>query len=117
MGRASLGEDTWSPNRSEFHVEMKPGTPGEEQEHVTKEIRELLEKTPGIQSEVLTFLGDRIGETISGETAPVVVSMMFGMPASMPLRVRPLVSFAVALSRWCAVWRNTHAMGRSEANR
>ncbi|MCX6905595.1 MAG: efflux RND transporter permease subunit, partial [Verrucomicrobia bacterium] len=35
----------------------------------------LLKKFPGITFEVLTFLGDRIGETIAGETAPVVVSI------------------------------------------
>ena len=39
------------------------------------EIREILKKFPGIQFEVLTFLGDRIGETITGETAPVVVNI------------------------------------------
>ena len=39
------------------------------------EIRGLLKKFPGIQFEVLTFLGDRIGETITGETAPVVVNI------------------------------------------
>lgn len=39
------------------------------------EIRQLLEAVPGIQFEVLTFLGDRIGESISGETAPVVVNV------------------------------------------
>ena len=75
IGRASQGEDTWSPHRSEFHVELVPGTPGEEQEHLMKEIRELLGKYPGIQSEVLTFLGDRISESISGETAAVVVNV------------------------------------------
>ena len=75
IGRAAQGEDTWSPHRSEFHVELKAGTPGEEQEHLMKEIRELLGKYPGLQSEVLTFLGDRIGESISGETAAVVVNV------------------------------------------
>ncbi|MBI3877503.1 MAG: efflux RND transporter permease subunit, partial [Verrucomicrobia bacterium] len=75
VGRAEQGEDTFSPHRSEFHVDMKPGTSGEEQEQLTKEIRELLGKFPGIQSEVLTFLGDRIGESISGETAAVVVNV------------------------------------------
>ncbi|NBR84527.1 MAG: efflux RND transporter permease subunit [Verrucomicrobia bacterium] len=74
-GRAEAGEDTWSPHRSEFHVELKPGTPGEEQEHLMKEIRELLGKYPGLQFEVLTFLGDRISESISGETAQVVVNV------------------------------------------
>ncbi len=75
VGRASQGEDTWSPHRCEFHVELKPGTPGEEQEVLMKEIRELLGKYPGIQFEVLTFLGDRISESISGETAAVVVNV------------------------------------------
>ena len=74
-GRAEAGEDTWSPHRSEFHVELKPGTPGEEQEHLMKEIRELLGKYPSLQFEVLTFLGDRISESISGETAQVVVNV------------------------------------------
>lgn len=74
-GRAEAGEDTWSPHRSEFHVELKPGTPGEEQEHLMMEIRELLGKYPGLQFEVLTFLGDRISESISGETAQVVVNV------------------------------------------
>ena len=35
----------------------------------------MLEKYPGIQFEVMTFLGDRIGETITGETAPVVINV------------------------------------------
>ena len=74
VGRAEMGEDTWGPHRSEFHVELKPSS-AEEQEAAQKEIRELLETFPGIQSEVLTFLGDRIGETMSGETAQVVVSI------------------------------------------
>jgi Cu/Ag efflux pump CusA len=39
------------------------------------EIRKVLEGFPGIQFEVLTFLGDRIGETLTGETAPVVVNV------------------------------------------
>src|SRR6185295_295825 len=39
------------------------------------ESRDILKQFPGIQFEVLTFLGDRIGETIAGETAPVVVNI------------------------------------------
>ena len=75
VGRAAQGEDTFSPHRSEFHVELKPGTPGKEQERLMSEIRELLNNIPGIHSEVLTFLGDRISESISGETAAVVVNV------------------------------------------
>lgn len=40
------------------------------------EVRDILRKFPGIASfEVLTFLGDRISETLTGETAPVVVNI------------------------------------------
>jgi Cu/Ag efflux pump CusA len=74
VGRAELGEDAWPPHRSEFHVELKPVS-GAEQAKVEAQIREILNETPGIQSEVMTFLGDRISESISGETAPVVVNV------------------------------------------
>ena len=40
-----------------------------------KEIGEILDSFPGIQSEVVTFLGDRISETITGEASPVVVNI------------------------------------------
>jgi len=74
IGRAEGGEDTWGTHRGEMHVELKP-TGGEDQEKVQDAIRDTLAKFPGVQSEVLTFLGDRIGETISGETAQVVVNI------------------------------------------
>src|SRR5262249_33751064 len=74
IGRAEQGEDTWGPHRSEFHVELKPVGAGM-QEHTTDAIRSVLAGFPGIQSEVLTFLGDRISETITGEVAPVVVNV------------------------------------------
>jgi CzcA family heavy metal efflux pump len=74
IGRAELGEDTWGPHQSEYHVELKPLS-GEEEERVAGEIRAILQGIPGIQFEILTFLGDRIGESISGETAPVVVNV------------------------------------------
>ncbi|MEO5961014.1 MAG: efflux RND transporter permease subunit, partial [Opitutaceae bacterium] len=73
-GRAELGEDTWGPHKSEFHVELKPLS-GKEEEGVSDEIRKILEAVPGIQFEILTFLGDRIGESISGETSPVVINL------------------------------------------
>jgi len=74
VGRAELGEDTWPPHRSEFHVELKP-VEAAEQAKIEEQIRDILKETPGIQFEVTTFLGDRIGESISGETAPVVVNI------------------------------------------
>jgi CzcA family heavy metal efflux pump len=75
VGRAELGEDPWGPHRSEFHVELSPGLSASEQERMKDEIEEVLKKFPGIQYEVLTFLGDRIGETLTGETSPVVVNI------------------------------------------
>jgi CzcA family heavy metal efflux pump len=74
VGRAEQGEDTFPPSRSEFHVELKP-VPGVEQEKIADDIRALLGSFPGLQFEVLTFLGDRLSETIAGETAPIVVSI------------------------------------------
>ncbi len=73
-GRAEQGEDTWGPNRSEFHVELKEIS-GKEEEATIEDVRALLASVPGIQSEVLTFLGDRISESISGETSAVVVNV------------------------------------------
>src|SRR5438093_2949060 len=74
IGRAEMGEDTWGPHRSEFHVELNP-LPAKEEATVQDEIRATLASFPGIQSEVLTFLGDRIGETIAGATAQVVINV------------------------------------------
>ncbi len=74
VGRAELGEDPWGPHRSEFHVELKPLS-GHDQKQMQDDIRELLGRIPGIQYEVTTFLGDRIGETITGEIEPVVVNI------------------------------------------
>jgi CzcA family heavy metal efflux pump len=75
VGRAEQGEDTFGSHKCEFHVELVPNVPGEEQEKLSKDIGEVLDGIPGIQSEVMTFLGDRIGETITGETAPVVINI------------------------------------------
>jgi Cu/Ag efflux pump CusA len=74
VGRAELSEDTWGPHRSEFHVELKPDATVD-QHAAQEELRSILEKYPGVQSEVVTFLGDRISESLSGETAQVAVKI------------------------------------------
>jgi CzcA family heavy metal efflux pump len=74
IGRAEGGEDTWPPSQAELHIELKPDA-GINQEEMQNQIRDLLASYPGVQSDVLTFLGDRLGETISGETAQVVISV------------------------------------------
>jgi len=72
VGRAELGEDTWGPHRSEFHVELKPDAKVD-QEEAQEALRDILAHYPGTQSEVVTFLGDRISESLSGETAQVAI--------------------------------------------
>jgi CzcA family heavy metal efflux pump len=74
VGRAELGEDTWGPHQSEFHVELKANATVD-QATAQQELRAILEKYPGIQSEVVTFLGDRISESLSGETAQEAVKV------------------------------------------
>ena len=74
VGRAELSEDTWGPHRSEFHVELKAGT-AVDQGAAQDALRELMRHYPGTQSEVVTFLGDRISESLSGETAAVAIKV------------------------------------------
>jgi CzcA family heavy metal efflux pump len=74
IGRAELSEDTWGPQRSEFHIELKPDT-SVDQGAAQEAIRSVLEKYPGLQTEVVTFLGDRISESLSGETAQVAIKV------------------------------------------
>ena len=74
VGRAELSEDTWGPHRSEFHVELKPDATVN-QRVAQEQLRGILEQYPGIQSEVVTFLGDRISESLSGETAQVAIKI------------------------------------------
>lgn len=74
-GRAEAGEDTWEPSRSEFHIELKPGLAASQEIKIQQALHALLADFPGFSSEVLTFLGDRISESISGETAAVSVNV------------------------------------------
>jgi CzcA family heavy metal efflux pump len=74
VGRAELSEDTWGPQRSEFHVELKPDA-SIDQQVAQEELRGILEHYPGLQTEVVTFLGDRISESLSGVNAQVVVKI------------------------------------------
>ena len=75
VGRAEGGEDTWGTERSEFHVELKPHLSGGRQDKIQARIHHVLDSYPGLKTEVLTFLGDRIGESLSGETAALAVGV------------------------------------------
>ena len=75
IGRAQGGEDTWGPEQSEFHIELKPRLSGAAQDRVEAGLHTALDSHPGLETEVLTFLGDRIGESVTGQKAPVAVSV------------------------------------------
>lgn len=74
IGRAEQGEDTWGPERSEFHIELKADR-SLDQDAAQAAIRAVFERYPAVQSDVLTFLGDRVSESLSGETAQGVVQL------------------------------------------
>lgn len=75
IGRAEAGEDPFGPNRSEIHLELKPDVGGSREDTALARIRAVLARYPAITSEALTFLGDRIGESLSGETAAVAINI------------------------------------------
>ncbi len=74
IGRAQLGEDTWGPHRSEFHVELKADA-DIDQNAAQDALRRMMEKYPGLQTEVVTFLDDRISESLTGETADIAIKV------------------------------------------
>ncbi len=74
IGRAELGEDTSGPHQMEFHVELKKDA-GVDQEEAQNALREIVGKYPGLQTDVRTFLGDRIDESLTGATADISVKI------------------------------------------
>jgi len=74
VGRAEQSEDTWGPHYSEIDIDLKPAG-GEEEEAELGTIRSTLAKFSGLNISVLTFLTERIEETISGYTASTVVNI------------------------------------------
>jgi len=75
LGRSEGGEDAFGTERTEFHVELKPKLSGARQDEIQDRIHKVLDAYPGLTTEVLTFLGDRIGESLSGETAALAVGV------------------------------------------
>lgn len=93
IGRAESGEDTFPPSKSEFHVELQK-VDGAQEDLILARIRSILGSYPGIQSEALTFLGDRIGESLSGETAAIAISV-FGTDLDVLDRLASAIAAAV----------------------
>ncbi len=73
-GRAERGADTYGSHYSEYEVHLQ-ALSGKEQQQVLERLRGILDRFPGIVYEANTFLKERIDETISGYTAPVVVNL------------------------------------------
>ncbi len=73
-GRAERGADTFGSHYSEYEVRLAPLS-GVEQQQVLEKLRQVLNAFPGILYEANTFLTERIDETISGYTSPVVVNI------------------------------------------
>ncbi|MGE3773195.1 MAG: efflux RND transporter permease subunit, partial [Gammaproteobacteria bacterium] len=73
-GRAERGADTYGSHYSEYEVALQP-LRGTEQQRVLESLRAILRQFPGITWEANTFLTERIDETVSGYTAPLVVNL------------------------------------------
>ena len=74
VGRAEVADDIMGTHSSEIEVDLKP-VGGAENERVQAEIRRVLAGFPGANFSVNTFLTERVEETLSGYTAPVVVNI------------------------------------------
>ncbi|MGV7034331.1 efflux RND transporter permease subunit [Methylobacterium symbioticum] len=76
IGRAEAGQDTAGTHYSEIHIDLDPGLDGAAQKTVEARIRALAAGFPGAHFSLKTFLTERIEETVSGFTAPVVVNLI-----------------------------------------
>jgi len=74
VGRAERGVDTAGTHYSEFEVDLKP-LGGTAAEGAQAEVRGALTGFVGANFAVNTFLTERVDETLSGYTAPVVVNV------------------------------------------
>lgn len=73
-GRAERGADTYGSHYSEYEVHLDKLS-GAEQQRVLDRLRDILKDAIGILYEANTFLTERVDETISGYTSPVVVNI------------------------------------------
>ncbi len=73
-GRAERGADTYGSHYSEYEVRLQPLS-GAGQAAVLDRLRGILRGFPGLLFEANTFLTERVEETLSGYTAPVVINL------------------------------------------
>src|SRR5262249_32931511 len=72
IGRSTLSEDTWGPERSEMMVQLDPGV---DAAAVTDELRARTAGVAGVAFDLKQFLNERIEEPRGGVGAELVVRL------------------------------------------
>jgi CzcA family heavy metal efflux pump len=75
IGRAENGQDPDAPNKSEFEVQIDPKQ-GHSASEIDAAIRDVFDDYPNQLVEIYSVLAERIGETLSGESAPFSISVI-----------------------------------------
>jgi len=75
IGRAENGQDPDAPNKSEFEVQIDPRQ-GHGASEIDAAIRDVFDDYPNQLVEIYSVLAERIGETLSGESAPFSISVI-----------------------------------------
>ncbi len=75
IGRAENGQDPDAPNKSEFEVQIDPSK-GRSAGEIDAAIRDVFDDYPNQLVEIYSVLAERIGETLSGESAPFSISVI-----------------------------------------
>jgi CzcA family heavy metal efflux pump len=75
IGRAENGQDPDAPNKSEFEVQIDPKQ-GRGAAEIDAAIRGVFANFPNQLVEIYSVLAERIGETLSGESAPFTISII-----------------------------------------
>src|SRR5260370_14689983 len=75
IGRAENGQDPDAPNKSEFEVQIDPRQ-GHSASEIDAAIRDVFDEFPNQLVEIYSVLAERIGETLSGESAPFSISVI-----------------------------------------
>ncbi|MEP6548176.1 MAG: efflux RND transporter permease subunit [Gammaproteobacteria bacterium] len=75
IGRAENGQDPDAPNKSEFEVQIDPQQ-GRTAAEIEAAIRDVFDDFPNQLVEIYSVLAERIGETLSGESAPFSISVI-----------------------------------------
>jgi CzcA family heavy metal efflux pump len=95
-GRAERSADTFGSHYAEFEVDLEPMS-GAGQQRVLDGLRAILAATPGILYEVNTFLVERVDETVSGYTSPVVVNLYGKQLDTLDARARDVAAVMAGL--------------------